>query len=149
MVHTAVVLPRELLERLKKTAEAAGQGLSTEIRLMLQVADFLRTSQDRKTLRLLTGIRSLSEKLERNVGKGWHEDAYAYRAFSAGVLDYLARQKPSGEGNKRPDTAPEAPDDDPPEAVGRTLARLFPLSDEDLDDEDLYRNLVENSSSDM
>ena len=36
MVHTAVVLPRDLLEQLRKDAEASGRGLSTEIRQRLQ-----------------------------------------------------------------------------------------------------------------
>lgn len=37
MVHTAVVLPRALLEQLRKDAEISGRGLSTEIRHKLQL----------------------------------------------------------------------------------------------------------------
>jgi hypothetical protein len=36
MVHTAVVLPSELIDQLKKDADASGQGLSAEIRQRLQ-----------------------------------------------------------------------------------------------------------------
>ena len=37
MVHTAVVLPRDLLERLRRDAKASDRGLSTEIRQRLQL----------------------------------------------------------------------------------------------------------------
>jgi hypothetical protein len=139
MVHTAVVLPPELLERLRQDGEVAGHGLSGEIRLRLQTTYLFDAHKhhDRKTASLLSAIRHLSEMVERNVRKKWHEHAYAHAAFRAGVLDFLTRQKPPGEANKRPDAALEEPDDDPPEAVGRTLARVIVISDQDgLDDED-------------
>jgi hypothetical protein len=136
MVHTAVVLPPELIERLKKAGEAAGHGLSTEIRQLLHVADLMRTSQDQKTSRLLNDIRHLSEKIEGDVGERWHENGYAHAAFRAGVLYFLTRHGSPGETNKRPDAAADAPSDDPPEAVGRTHARLIAMSDQDRGDED-------------
>ena len=148
MVHTAVVLPADLIKRLKKAADAAGHGLSAEIRQLLQVADLMRTSQDPKTTRLLNAIRHLSEKIRRDVGKEWHQHAYAQAAFRAGVLEFLERQRPQGEANKRPDASQEQQDDDPPETVGRTLARLFAISDQDVDDEDLYLEFVEGGSRD-
>jgi hypothetical protein len=151
MVHTAVVLPPDLLERLRKDGDAAGHGLSGEVRTRLQITYLLADlkHEDLMTGGLLHAIRHLAGKIERDVKKKWHEHAYAHAAFRAGVLDFLARQKPPGEANKRPDAASQAPDNDPPEVVGRTLARLFAISDKDLSAEDLYFHLIEDSASDL
>lgn len=127
MVHTAVVLPNDLLERLRSDAEAADQGVSAEIRRRLEldyaVRDFSRA--DPATTDLLQSIRLLATNLAGDVGKKWHEHAYSLAAFKAGVAAFLAQYKPEGDASVRPDPRVVGEPDDPPEAVGRTHARLI------------------------
>jgi hypothetical protein len=130
MVHTAVVLPRDLLERLKRAADERDQGLSTEIRQRLLVyeqdrdlATLLR--RDQETDGLVASIKSLSDNLAGDLGVNWHEHPYALAAFKAGVAVFLARYKPEGDASARPDTRVVGEPDDAPEAVGRTHARLI------------------------
>jgi hypothetical protein len=123
MVHTAVVLPTELIEKLKRDSEAAGRGLSTEIRDRLASTYVAQGFHDPKTDSLINAIKSLSEMIERDVRRKWHEHPYALAAFTAGVSDFLARHISPGDPNRRPDAPSEGPDVDPPDVVGRTLAR--------------------------
>ena len=128
MVHTAVVLPRELLEQLRKEAAASGKGLSTEIRHRLQLVDAQKgidAARDPETQELVRIIENLADNLAGDLGKKWHEHAYALAAFRAGVTAFLARYKPEGDASVRPDTRVVGEPDDPPEAVGRTHARLI------------------------
>src|SRR6516225_8650854 len=122
MVHTAVVLPRELLERLKSDAEKLDHGLSTEIRQRLQLTyDWAGLpKEDVETDDLIASIKSLAVNLAGDLGKKWHEHAYALAAFKAGVEAFLAQYKPKGDERARPDTRVVGDQDDPPEAVGRT-----------------------------
>ena len=129
MVHTAIMLPIDLIEQLKRDSEAAGHGLSTEIRDRLRGTYAVQSSPDAKTDGLVNAIRYLSEKIEHDVHRKWHEHPYALAAFTAGVREFLGRHALAGDANKRPDAVPEAPED-PPDVVGRTLARLFEISDE-------------------
>jgi len=123
MVHTAVVLPKELLEQLRTNAEAAEHGLSTEIRERLYFAHSLQV--DPVTRDLIRLIKNLADGLAEDLGKKWSEHPYALAAFKAGVTEYLAQYHPKGDASVRPDNRVFGEPDDPPEAVGRTLARLF------------------------
>jgi hypothetical protein len=126
MVHTAVVLPPDLVARLKTDAEANGQGLSAEIRARLGVTYLMQGSpNDPETSNLLHAIRHLSDFLARDLGKRWHEHPYALAAFKAGVAALLARYQPDGDENVRPDTQVIG---DPPDVVGRTHARLVGIA---------------------
>ena len=128
MVHTAVVLPRDLLEQLRKDAAASGKGLSTEIRHRLQLVDaqqMIDAARDPETKELTRTIENLADNLARDLGKKWHEHAYALTAFRAGVMAFLAQYKPEGDASVRPDTRVVGEPDDPAEAVGRTHARLI------------------------
>lgn len=128
MVHTAVALPRELLDQLKKDADASGKGLSTEIRHRLQLVDAQKgidATRDTETIELIRSIENLANNLAGDLGKKWHEHAYALAAFKAGVAAFLAQYKPEGDANLRPDTRVVGEPDDPPDAVGRTHARLI------------------------
>ena len=143
LVHTAVALPRDMLERLKREAKAADRGLSTEIRLRLE-----RPERDVETLRLLDAIARLADYVADDLGKKWYEHAYALAAFRAGVMALLAYYLPEGDEKVPPETtrydkhgdpdlwgAFEA--DDSPETVGRTYARLVMLArrgDDDFDE---------------
>ena len=75
MVHTAVVLPRDLLEGLRRDAEARDHGLSTEIRERLY-ENFegwtQRNLEDQKTKALLENIKLLADNLASDLGKKWH-----------------------------------------------------------------------------
>lgn len=125
MVHTAVVLPVELLDRLKCDAGASGRGLSAEIRERLQ-----RTckEEDAETDRLVAAVKTLSEFLERDLGTKWYGHAYALAAFKAGVEALLARYLPEGDERVRPGSTDGKPDD-PPDVVGRTHARRIEIPD--------------------
>lgn len=87
MVHTAVVLPRGLLDRLRKDAERSALGLSTEIRQRL-VATYERASGDAQTTTLIEFIKLLAESITCDLGK-WHENENAKAAFIAGVFEFL------------------------------------------------------------
>lgn len=123
MVHTALVLPQDLLEGLKKDAAIADQGLSAEIRERLYFAH--RLQRDPEMIDLIRLIQNLADGLADDLGKKWHEDPYALAAFKAGVAEYLAQYHPEGDPSARPDRRESGEPNDPPEAVGRTLARLF------------------------
>ena len=118
MVHTAVVLPKDLLERLRTNAEAAEHGLSTEIRERLYFAHSLQN--DPVTSDLVRLIKNLADGVADARGKKWHEHPKALAAFKAGVAEYLAQYHPEGDAS-----TPPGEHDDHPETEGRTLARLF------------------------
>jgi hypothetical protein len=124
MVHTAVVLPPELIARLKADAEASGQGLSGEIRLRLQ-STYLG---DPETNRFLAAVRKLADMLARDLGIEWCQHSYALAAFKAGMAALLSRYVLDGDEKVRPD----GEGNDPPEVVGRTYARLIDIDDDGL-----------------
>lgn len=126
MVHTAVVLPRELLERLKKDSEASDRGLSTEIRQRLQLTyDLQGLPRDPETTELVDSIKLLADNLAGDLGKKWHQHAYALKAFNAGVAAFLAQYRPEGDESARPDTRVVGEPNDPADVVGRTHARFI------------------------
>jgi Arc-like DNA binding domain len=122
MVHTAVVLPRDLLERLRTDAERSERGLSTEIRQRLQTAYGQEgMPSDPETTALVHFIKNLSDNLAADLGKKWHESTYALAAFTGGVLTFLGKYAPENGAGAR-----DIPGhSDSPEAVGRTHARLI------------------------
>jgi hypothetical protein len=124
MVHTAVVLPPDLVARLKTDAEASDKGLSAEIRQRLQ-STYLSQSSPAETNQFLAAVRKLAEMLARDLGSQWYEHAYALAAFKAGVAEFLSRYLLEGDEKVRPD----GDGDDPPDVVGRTYARLIEIED--------------------
>ena len=126
MVHTAVVLPRELLGRLKRDAEASDRGLSTEIRQRLQLTyDLEGLPRDRETNDLVEAIKTLANNLAGDLRKKWYQNSYALAAFKAGVAAFLAQYRPEDDESALPDTRVAGEPDDPPDVVGRTHARLI------------------------
>lgn len=128
MVHTAIVLPRYLHERLKNDAEALRRGVSTEIRERLmgtQVIHDFGPPRDPETGDLVDSINVLADNLADDLGKKWHQHPYALAAFKAGVATFLAQYQPEGDESARPDTQVAGEPDDPPDIVGRTHARLI------------------------
>jgi hypothetical protein len=126
MVHTALVLPRDLLERLRKAAEVSDHGLSTEIRERLQLTcDLEGFPSDPVMNDLLNSIRLLADNLAGDLGEKWHQNPDALAAFKAGVATFLALYRPESDESARPDTRVVGELPDPPDAVGRTHARLI------------------------
>jgi hypothetical protein len=137
MVHTAVVLPRDLLEMLRSEAAASDRGISAVIREALQLHYLARADpEDFDTLNLLSAIKLLSEFLARDMGTKWHQHPYALAAFKAGVEALLARYRPEGDARVRPDSQGTGEPDDPPDVVGRTHARRIGISGHPDDDQD-------------
>ncbi len=133
MVHTAVVLPPDLIAQLKTDAKKSGQGMSAEIRERLRVTYLMELSRgDPETGNLLNAIKHLSDFLARDLGKRWHQHPYAMAAFKAGVAALLARYQPEGDETLRPDTKLVG---DPPDVVGRTHARLIGIAGHEEEDE--------------
>ncbi len=138
MVHTAIALPRDLLERLRKDAEASDRGLSGEIRRRLQLTyDQEGLPSDPQTTDLVTAIKRLADNLA-GLGTKWHQHRYVLAAFKAGVALFLAQCQPEGDESTPPDTVSVfgelKPRDvsephDPADAVGRTHARFIMASE--------------------
>jgi hypothetical protein len=136
MVHTAVVLPPDLIAQLKADAEKSGQGMSAEIRERLRVSYLMQLSRgDFETGNLLHAVKRLSDKLAGNYGKRWHQHAYVMAIFKAAVANFLGRYQPEGDERVPPG---EQVIGDPPDVVGRTYARLIGIAGHEEEDEDDY-----------
>ena len=120
MVHTAVLLPGDLIMRLKK--DAIGHGLSAEIRRRLQTSYDRQEGHDPRTSELVQCIVELASSLARDLGVQWYSTEFAREAFKAGVAEFLGENEADG-----PSEAPYSghPDDAPPVVIGRTHARLI------------------------
>jgi hypothetical protein len=141
MVHTAVVLPQDLLARLRRDADASQQGVSAEIRRRLQLTyDREGAPSDPETADLIVAIKRLADNLENALVKKWHQHRYVLAAFKAGVELFLSRCQPEGDKDIPPDMQRSwlsnelIPRDvgephDPPDAVGRTHARFIMASE--------------------
>jgi hypothetical protein len=140
MVHTAVLLPHDLLERLKNDASASNKGLSAEIRERLKLTYALGgVRSDPETDDLLAAIKLLADNLAHDLGKKWHHHRYVLKAFKAGVAQFLSRSDIMTEGdeNVRPDTKYAGGPQDPPDVVGRTHARLINIGTHRDNEEDV------------
>jgi hypothetical protein len=125
MVHTAVVLPQELINYLKTTAEECGRGLSAEIRYRLQSQADLekRLVADPVTTDLLHSIRSLADNLKEDMGEAWYRSADVLSAFTAGVTAFFAQFPLEAESAGAPERQALEGQDEPPDVIGRILAR--------------------------
>lgn len=136
MVHTAIVLPRNLIERLRRDAEAHGKGLSGEIRERLKLTYDLGGGQDdQETDDLLSAIRQLARNLGRDQGVKWHQHPKALAAFGAGVQALLSRYEL--QTNSGQSAGFTGDPNDPPEVVGRTHARLVAIGTHRDNEEDV------------
>jgi hypothetical protein len=129
MERTAVALPQDLLDRLRADAERADRGISTEIRQRLQLTyDLEQLPRDPETAELVECIKTLAANLAGDLSMKWDEHAYVLAAFKAGIAAFLAEYTPKGDANVRTDARVVGELSDPPEAVGRTHARLILIS---------------------
>jgi hypothetical protein len=123
MVHTGVVLPKDLLERLKADGMTSGRGSSGEIRHRLQVS-YDQEASDSETRHLIECTRELASSITRDLGIPWHRTSFGRAAFKAGLLLIAAGYDVAVENaSDMPWTG--YPDDAPPEVVGQTHARLI------------------------
>ena len=124
MVHTAVVLPRDLIEQLKSEGAISGRGLSTEIRRRLH-ASFGAAQQPStpNTDLLINLIKKIDQNLSHDAS--WSESDLASEVFKWGVIDVISELTAHG-GEPRPGTIKlqsRYGSDVKAEIIGRTLAR--------------------------
>jgi hypothetical protein len=94
MTQTALWLPRDMYETLKK---AGGErGLGEEIRRLLQAALEEGAPSDQATGELLEQIKEIAEL---SLPAPWHTDPSAFQVFKDAVNALLLSQKPDGEAN--------------------------------------------------
>jgi Arc-like DNA binding domain len=121
-IHTAVVLPREMLDQLRESGRERGRGVSEEIRNRLG-GSLLDDKLD-QTTRLFTGeILELAGWVRRHVGTEWYADVYAHEVFSHAVAARLARHKPTATSAAAASGTTTPPDD--PAVVGRVIERAY------------------------
>ena len=123
MVHTAVVLPQDLLDRLRKDAEAADQGVSAEIRRRLQMT-YDQEGLPTQTTDLIKSIKALADSLARDLKVQWYEHEFALKAFKAGIEVFLRQHDAEGDAYIYTPFHGH-PDDAPHDVVGQTHARLI------------------------
>ena len=103
MIQSAIRLPRNLHERLKKAGGERGMG--EEIRRRLEASfDAEKAPANPKTRELLDAISSFAEETARDYGN-WSEDAFAFEVLKACVNMLLAHYQPKGKPvpNPKPD----------------------------------------------
>jgi hypothetical protein len=91
-VHTAVVLPPEMLEALRSSEG----GISDEIRRRLTLT-FEQDALDPVTRELQQAIAHVAATLRKDCDGPWHTSAYAYAAFNAAVTQRLKGYAPAGD----------------------------------------------------
>jgi hypothetical protein len=114
-------------ERLKRSGEVRGRTVSEEIRERLAGSLFEET-RDEKTRQLAAEIVQLAEEIRRDFGITWHEHTGAFKAFAAAIADQIATYERSSmlQSPLVPILFGAAPNpDDPPEVIGRALARRY------------------------
>jgi len=100
MTHSAVRLPRDLLERLKRAGGERGMG--EEIRRRLEASfEAEKTPSNPKTRELLEAISSFAEETNAYYGS-WSEDAFAFRVLKACVDMLLTSLEPKGDAVPKP-----------------------------------------------
>src|SRR5262245_17439496 len=121
-IQTAVRLPRDVHERLKKSPA----GVSEEIRQRLE-RTFAQDALDPVTRELLAAVLRLTGLISLDLGAAWHATPGANEALAAAVADLIAAYKPRGRAYSRGGAVTNAlgltKPEDQPDVIGRTLAR--------------------------
>jgi hypothetical protein len=123
MIQTALWLPRDMHERLKK--EGGERGLGEEIRRLIdegmQAADAARTP-DENTHELLDLIKEIADLA---LEEPWYADRFAFDVFKAAINTLLSRYQPSGEAKQETRAKFQGTwGDENPETIGRMIARV-------------------------
>jgi hypothetical protein len=122
MIQTALWLPRDMHEKLKK--DGGERGLGEEIRRRLQYAfDAAETPSDEVTDEVLNQIKDIFRDVSRD--EPWHANRFAYDVTKAAINALLSNHQPSNEG--KPETKAHLQavyGEEKPENIGRMIARL-------------------------
>ena len=123
MIQTALWLPRDVHEELKK--EGGERGLGDEIRRRIRLSfDFEDTRRDKTTRELLGEIEQVA--LSMSLDEPWHANRFAFDVFKAAINELISSHEPSSEA---PETVAKLQavygPDEKPETIGRILARVF------------------------
>lgn len=121
MIQTALWLPRDMHEELKKAG--GRRGLGEEIRSKLQIAlDIALVPGDHTTDELLEQIKDIARDLSRD--EPWYANRFVFDVFKAAIDALLLSHRPDSEAK------PEAKDHlqavyggENPETIGRIIAR--------------------------
>jgi len=113
-VHTAVVLPPDMLEQLRRSE----RGVSEEIRRRLALT-FEQDAADPITRELHAGLANIATQLKQDFGTEWHTMQRPYEAFVAAVVQRLANYKPPQREEVAATDLLFAGPDGPPETIGR------------------------------
>ena len=101
--QTAVRLPRDLYQRLKRVGGERGMG--EEIRRRLELSfEAEKAPKNPKTQELLDAIAYVVGETAACCGN-WFEDAYAFEVLKTSVESFLAAAQPKGEVVINPDRA--------------------------------------------
>lgn len=132
MIQTALWLPRDTHEQLKK---AGGErGLGEEIRRRIQIA-FSAATGDRYTDKLLDQIKEIARELSRD--EPWYANRYTFDVFKAAIDALLLSHLPSGEAKQETKANLQAVyGDEKPENIGRIIARVISIA---YDNRELFR----------
>ena len=120
-VQTTIRLPREMYEGLTK----GGAQFGAEVRRHLEESMSLGRI-DPKTRALMKLVAKIAQAIEAD-GR-WHEDAYIFEIFKAGVLTLLSHYQPVGDpglGNPATKYTMYIPDQHEPDMVGQIVAQTF------------------------
>jgi len=88
-VHTAVVLPPDVLEQLRKSE----RGVSEEIRERIN-RTFSDDAIDPVTRELRDGLVNIAARLRGDFGEEWHASPRVFREFAAAVAQRLSAYEP-------------------------------------------------------
>lgn len=132
MVHTAVVLPPDMIERLKQSE----RGLSEEIRRRLErslAEDAALAAIDPETQDLIEAVAWMADQLQRDTSVPWHYHQRAHEALSTAFQTYFASLKPPlSEGPPGVTDLFLAYLADDPQTLGRAIARHYVRFKEEL-----------------
>jgi hypothetical protein len=116
-VHTAVVLPPDMLERLRQSE----RGVSEEIRRRL-TESFEAERHDQQTRDLQYAVAWMAEELARQANGAWHTTRKGREALAAAIQTWLELNMPKASGTVA--VSDLFGPDDPP-TLGRSIARHF------------------------
>jgi hypothetical protein len=115
-IHTAVVLPPEVLDRLRQSERGVSEEIRRRIALTLE-----QDAIDPATRELLAAVTWIAGELHRQSRASWHAFPKAHEALSVAIQTWLEMVKPKEPGGAANDLL--SPDDPP--TLGRSIARHY------------------------